>query len=137
MERNASAEEERLVHEAADGRHCKAAVLELLQLVLLADLRRLGREFHRVETKVARFVAVLVHVLHGHLTLGGERDDPGFTGVPGGAEYRGCLGKSYASLFQLASGSSCEDDVLQGEKVLEDVTTGGIFRADHSFGNWI
>lgn len=62
------------MHEAADSRHCEAAVLQLLQLVLLADLRRLGRESHRVETKIAWFVAVLMHVLHGHLALGDERN---------------------------------------------------------------
>ena len=67
------------MHETADGRHREAAVLQLLQLVLLADLRRLGRESHRVETKVARFVAVLMHVLHGHLSLDGERSK-GFQG---------------------------------------------------------
>lgn len=44
VERNAAVEQKRLVHESADGRHGQAAVLDLLQLVLLAHGCGLGGE---------------------------------------------------------------------------------------------
>lgn len=69
VEGDTSAGEERLVHEAADGRHGQATVLDLLQLVLLADVRGLGGKPERVESEVSRLVPILVHVVHGHLAL--------------------------------------------------------------------
>lgn len=69
VERHSAVEEQRLVDQPADGGHSEAPVLDLLQLVPLAHLRRLRGQLQRVEPEVSRLVAVLVHVVHRHLAL--------------------------------------------------------------------
>lgn len=69
VERDTAVEQQRLVDETTDGGHGQAAVLDLLQLVLLADRGRLGGELQRVESELSGHLSVLVHVVHRHLPL--------------------------------------------------------------------